>query len=76
MALIFTAGAIKPLQKKRTQQDNIIKRAAVKGQMMENHVENLRGNVHLLWRISWVSKLAHYPVTLGVRTAKQPTVST
>ena len=38
VVLIFQSGAIKPLQKKRMQQDNVIKRTLVKLQTMENNI--------------------------------------
>ncbi len=37
----ITDYSFKPLQKKRTQQDDIIKRAPVRAQTMKNHVENM-----------------------------------
>ncbi len=38
---ISPAGAIKSLQKKRAQRDDVIKRAPVKPQMLESHVQNM-----------------------------------
>ncbi len=43
-----SVAAIKPPQKKRTPRDDVIKRAPVKAQTMENHVENMMEIWHLL----------------------------
>ncbi len=50
-----TAGvaAIKPPQKKRTQRDDIIQRAPVKAQMMENHVDNMMEIGHFCFMCSY-----------------------
>ncbi len=45
--LILQSGAIKPLQKKKMQGDDVIKRAPVKPQMVENHVEDIMEIWHL-----------------------------
>lgn len=39
--VLVQSVANKPLQKNRAQQDEVIKRALVKPQMVENNVENL-----------------------------------
>lgn len=45
MGTLNSTGAIKPLQKKRSQPDDVIKRMPVKTQTMENNVGECDGHM-------------------------------
>ncbi len=48
--------SFKPPQKKKTQQDDVIKRAPVKAQMMENHVQVVQKLFCDISTFSWISR--------------------
>lgn len=54
MVLTLQLGAIKPLQEKRPQPDDVIKRQPVKPQTNENDVENMMAK-YAFWVVSCIN---------------------